>query len=194
MKKIIFINLIVASFVFTSGVALADCSGAYYGSSSCSDSGFNLTKRVSRNDSTEAKEKLTGIKKGETFKYTFKIDNKTDETKTLKLIDNLPSELERVGGIGFTEEVTINKNDSAKLTMEVKVKDSEFENKKDFEKCVVNTAYLFKDSVKKETSSATVCFGEGTAKDLPATGPSDVLGVVGSLLIGLGSLINRKNR
>ena len=63
MKKIIFLNLIVASFVFTSGVALADCSGAYYGSSTCSDSGFNLSKRVSRNDSTESKEKLTGIKK-----------------------------------------------------------------------------------------------------------------------------------
>ena len=137
---------------------------------------------------------LAKAKKGETFKYTFKIDNKTDETKTLKLIDNLPSEIERVGGIGFTEEVTINKNDSAKLTMEVKIKDSEFENKKDFEKCVVNTAYLFKDSVKKESSSATVCFGEGTAKNLPSTGPSEVLGVLGASLVGLGYLINRKNR
>lgn len=194
MKHIIFLNLLLASFVFTSEVAYADCTGAYYGSSTCSDSGFNLTKRISKNDSSESKEKLTGIKKGETFKYTFKLDNKTNETKTLKLVDNLPFEIERVSGIGFTEEVVINKNDHVKLVMEVKIKDSEFDNKKDFEKCVVNTAYLFKDSVKKETSSATVCFGEGTSKNLPSTGPSEVLGILGTSLLALGYLINKKIR
>lgn len=192
MKKLTFLTLTVFGFVSLL-TAQADCSGSYYGSSSCSDSGYDLTKRVSKGDN-EPKEKITGVRKGDVFKYTFKIENKTDETKTLKLVDNLPNELERVGGIGFTEEVTLEKNSSTKITMDVKVKDSEFENKKDFEKCVVNTAHLYKEDARKETSSATVCYGEGTAKSLPQTGPSEVLGILGIISTGAGLLIRRFNR
>lgn len=187
-----FLNLIVVSSVLALN-ANASCSGSYYGSSSCSDSGFDLTKKVSFKDE-EAKQKLTGVKKGDVFKYTFKIENKTDETKTLKLIDNLPNELERVAGIGFTEEVTLGKKSSVKLVMEVKVKDSEFENKKDFEKCVVNTAQLYKDGAKKESSSATVCYGEGIAKTLPETGPNDIFAVVGLILATAGVVIRKSIR
>jgi hypothetical protein len=191
MKKIFLINLIVLSTVFAFN-ANASCSGSY-GSSTCSDSGFDLTKKVSFKDE-EAKQKLTGIKKGDVFKYTFKIENKTDETKTLKLVDNLPAELERVGGIGFTEEVTLDKKSSVKLVMEVKVKDSEFDNKTNFEKCVVNTAHLYKEDAKKESSSATVCYGEGVAKTLPETGPNDIFALVGLVLASAGIVIRQSIR
>jgi len=189
MKKIFLINLIVLSTVFAFN---ANASGSY-GSSTCSDSGFDLTKKVSFKDE-EAKQKLTGIKKGDVFKYTFKIENKTDETKTLKLVDNLPAELERVGGIGFTEEVTLDKKSSVKLVMEVKVKDSEFDNKTNFEKCVVNTAHLYKEDAKKESSSATVCYGEGVAKTLPETGPNDIFALVGLVLASAGIVIRQSIR
>ncbi len=188
MKKLMFVNLIVLSVVLAVS-ANASCSGSY-GSSSCSDTGFDLTKKISINDG-ETKQKLTGIKKGDVFKYTFKIENRTDETKTLKLVDNLPNELERVGGIGFTEEVTLNQKSSVKLVMEVKVKNSEFENKTNFEKCVVNTAHLYKEDAKKESSSATVCYGEGVAKTLPETGPNDIFAIVGLVLASAGVVIRR---
>ena len=183
-----FVNLIVLTSVLALN-ANASCSGSY-GSSSCSDSGFDLVKRVSFKDE-EGKQKITGIKQGDVFKYTFKIENKTDETKTLKLIDNLPNELERIGGIGFTEEVTLGKKSSVKLIMEVKVKDSEFDNKKDFEKCVVNTAQLYKDGAKKESSSATVCYGEGVAKTLPETGANDIFAIAGLILASAGVVIRK---
>lgn len=182
-----FVNLIVLSFALASN-ANASCSGSY--GSSCSDSGYDLTKRVSFNGG-DSKQKVTGIKKGDTFKYTFKVENKTNETKTLKLVDNLPSELERVGGIGFTEEIKLDKNSSIKLEMDVKVKDSEFENKTNFEKCVVNTAHLYKDDVKKESSSATVCYGEGIAKTLPETGANDILALAGLMLASAGIVIRK---
>lgn len=191
MKKIFLINLIVLSTVFAM-TANASCSGSY-GSSTCSDSGFDLTKKVSFKDE-EVKQKLTGIKKGDVFKYTFKVENRTDETKTLKLVDNLPAELERVGGIGFTEEVTLDKNSSVKLVMEVKVKDSEFENKTNFEKCVVNTAKLYKEDALKESSSATVCYGEGVANSLPETGPNDIFAIIGLVLASAGIVIRKSIR
>jgi len=188
MKKFVFTNLIVLSFFFFN--VGADCFGSY-GSNSCSNSGYNLSKRVSLKDE-EAKQKIIGIKKDQVFKYTIQVENKTGESKTLKLIDNLPNELERVSGIGFTEEITLAKNSSVKVFMEVKVKDSEFENKTNFEKCVVNTAELYKDGSKKESSSATVCYGEGIAKNLPETGPNEIFAMVG-LILAITGIVVRKS-
>jgi len=188
MKKGFFTLLIATSLIFVLNVN-AECSGSY-GSGSCSNSGYNLTKRVSVKDES-GKQKITGIKKGQVFKYTFNVENKTNETKTLKLIDNLPKELERVNGIGFTEEVKLEKNSSVKLYMEVKVKDSEFENKSNFEKCVVNTAELYKDGSKKESSSATVCYGEGVANTLPETGANEIFALIGLVLASAGIVIRK---
>lgn len=188
MKNFLFANTLIVSLFITLSVN-AECGS--YGSNSCSNSGYNLTKRVSIKDES-AKQKITGIKKGTVFKYTFTIENKTNETKTLKLVDSLPKELERVGGIGFTEEVTLAKNSSVKLYMEVKVKDSEFENKTNFEKCVVNTAELYKDGSKKESSSATVCYGEGVAKNLPETGPNDIFALIG-LVFAIAGIVIRQS-
>jgi hypothetical protein len=73
--------------------------------------------------------------------------------------------------------------------MSVKVKDSEFEGKKNFEKCVINKAYIYKGDKEKDSSTATVCFGDGAKiASLPKTGANSlVLGVsLITTLLGFG--------
>ena len=120
-----------------STTVFAECNNSGYGSSnSCNDSkkDYVIEKKVTKSKSDSKEEKITNVKKGENFVYTFKIRNNTNEEVTLKLEDNLPKEFERVSGIGLTEDVKIKKNSSETLEMVAKVKDSEFEGRKDFEK------------------------------------------------------------
>ena len=172
------------------GLVRAECDNSGYGSSNCDNNkkDYDLEKKVTKSNSDSKEEKITGVKKGENFTFTFKISNNTDEEITLKLEDNLPKEFERVSGIGFTEDVKISKNSSKTLEMVAKVKDSEFEGKSNFEKCVINKAYLFKGSREKDSSTATVCFGDGKITSLPKTGTNSlVLGAsVLSVLLGFG--------
>lgn len=181
--KLVVLPLLLA----TSGItmAFASCSSSAYGTS-CTNSDYNLTKLVSKNN-TDAKEKIIGVNKGETFTYKFKIQNKTSKEVTLDLKDELPNEMEKVSGIGQTETIKIDANSSKNFEMVAKIKDSEFENKTNFEKCIVNKAYIYKDGSEKDASTATVCFGEGVVTKLPQTGAEDfILGAgVFSTVLGL---------
>jgi hypothetical protein len=174
-----------------SSTVLASCSNSGYGSNNCDDNKteYSLEKKVSKSDSSSKSEKIFDIRKGDNFIFSFKITNNTDEEVTLKLVDNLPSEFERVSGIGFTEEVKVAKNSSETVKMVAKVKDSEFEAKKDFEKCVINKAYIYKNDRQKDSSTATVCFGDGAKLTvLPKTGADSIVAGVGvfTTLLGLG--------
>ena len=60
--------------------------------------------------------------------------------------------------------------------------------RRSLEKCVVNTAELYKDGSKKESSYATVCYGEGVAKNLPETGPNDIFALIGLVFAIAGTL------
>ncbi len=178
--------LVLGAFVATLGFrpAFAECSNSGYGSSNCDNDkkDYVIEKKVTKSSSDSKEEKITNVRKGENFIYTFKIRNNTDSEVTLKLVDNLPKEFEKVSGIGFTEDVKIEKNSSKTLQMSVKVKDSEFEGKKDFEKCVINKAYIYKGDKEKDSSTATVCFGDGTKiSTLPKTGANTL--VLGASLI-----------
>lgn len=185
-----------------SNIVFANCS-SYGGSTSCTENGkeYDLQKRVKKTESSGKEQKITGIKKGDTFTFVFKVENLKNEQETLKLIDNLPTEFERVSGIGFTEEITLKSKESKNLEMVVKVKDSEFENKSNFEKCVVNKAYLKKGDETKDTSTATVCFGDGSAnggvsslENLPKTGAEEVVVAVALLLIVSGVVLKKFSR
>jgi len=189
-----YLKLIIASagFVFFgSQVAFAECNNSGYGSSNCDNDkkDYVIEKKVTKSNEDSKEEKITNVNKGDNFIYTFKIRNNTDEEVTLKLVDNLPKELEKVSGIGFTEDVTISKNSSKTLEMSVKVKDSEFEGKSNFEKCVINKAYIYKGDKEKDSSTATVCFGDGSKMTtLPKTGANTmVLGAsLFTTLLGFG--------
>jgi hypothetical protein len=178
----LFILSVFASIFVTS--AHAECNNSGYGSSNCdnNEKDYDLEKKVTKSNGDSKEEKITNIKKGENFIYTFRIKNNSDEEVTLKLVDNLPNEFERVSGIGFTEDVKISKNSSKTLEMAVKVKDSEFEGKSNFEKCVINKAYIYKGDKEKDSSTATVCFGDDAKiTTLPKTGAD-------SMVIGFGLL------
>ncbi len=143
-------------------VHAVNCVDTAYGSlCSNSISDFDLNKSVSKANSTDRKERITGVKKGENFIFYFRIKNNTLNEATVSLQDNLPTQLERVGGISYTEKVVIFPKSFKIVEMTVKVKDSEFLNKSFFEKCVVNKAYIYKDKDLKDTSTATVCYGDG---------------------------------
>jgi uncharacterized protein YxeA len=202
MKKYLFVLSALCLIVSYSNIVFANCS-SYGGSTSCTENGkeYDLQKRVKKTESSEKEQKITGIKKGDTFTFVFKVENLKNEQETLKLIDNLPSEFERVSGIGFTEEITLKSKESKNLEMVVKVKDSEFENKSNFEKCVVNKAYLKKGDETKDTSTATVCFGDGSAnggvsslENLPKTGAEEVVVAVALLLIVSGVVLKKFSR
>ena len=188
--KLVILPLLLATSSIT--MAFASCSSSGYGTT-CTNSDYNLTKTVVKNGSTEDKEKITGVKKGDTFTYEFKVENKTSNEVTLNLVDNLPSEFERVSGIGNTEKIVLGSKSSKTLEMLVKVKDSEF-NKTNFEKCVVNKAYLYKDGSEKDSSTATVCFGEGVISKLPQTGPENFVLGAGALSLALGFALKRFRR
>ena len=184
--RVFLLGALVVTFGFTP--VFAECNNSGYGSSNtCNDNDkdYVVEKKVTKSNEKTKEEKITNVKKGENFIYTFKIRNNTNEEVTLKLEDNLPKEFERVSGIGFTEDVKVSKNSSETVEMVVKVKDSEFEGRKDFEKCVVNKAYIFKGSKEKDSSTATVCFGDGAKfTSLPKTG-SDSMILGASLLTTL---------
>lgn len=186
--KLVILPLLLVTSSIT--VAFASCSSSAYGNS-CTNSDYNLTKSVVKNGSTESKEKIIGVKKGETFTYKFKIQNKTSKEVTFDLKDELPKEMEKVSGIGQTETVKVDANSSKNFEMVAKVKDSEFTNKTNFEKCVVNKAYLYTDGSERDASTATVCFGEGTVSKLPQTGAEDLILGAGVFSTVLGLVLKK---
>lgn len=194
------LKLLVLPIVFAaslSGVAFAECNNSGYGSTdSCKKKkeGFVIEKRVSKSGPSDKKEKITGVKKGQTFTFYFKVKNDTYDKADVKFIDNLPSELERVSGDDLTKSFSMDSRSVKNFEIVVKVKDSEFDNKLNFEKCVVNKAYITKDDKEKDSSSATVCYGEGVATKLPTTGPESMVLGSGLASLAFGLVLRRFNK
>ena len=192
--KLYVLAFLVAAVSSKSAFAL-NCVNTAYGSlCSSAPADFELRKTVSKLNSSETKDRLLGVKKGDTFVFYFKVTNNTLNDITLKLKDDLPFEYERVSGSTFTETVNLFPKSSKTVEMVVKVKDSEFANKSNFEKCVVNKAYISKDKDQKDSSTATVCFGEGVANTLPKTGPENIVLGASALSLALGFALKRFKR
>jgi len=196
MKNIKLIALPIVFLASLSGVAFAECNNSGYGSTdSCNKNreGFEIQKRVSKSGESDKKEKITGVKKGETFTFYFKVKNETYDKADLKFVDNLPSELEVVSGDDLNKSFSMDSQSNKNFEIVVKVKDSEF-NRTNFEKCVVNKAYITKDDKEKDSSSATVCYGDGVATKLPQTGPESIVLGSGALSLALGLVLRKFNK
>lgn len=178
MKRLnyIVIALILATLSSKSAFALNCVSTAYGNLCSGAPLDYDVRKTVSKTAGSEGTDRITGISQGDTFTFYFRVSNNTLNEVTLTLEDNLPSNLERVGGIGYTEKVTLYPKSRKTLEMVVKVKDSEFQNKNFFQKCVVNKANLYKDKDLKDSATATVCYGKGFGSKLSGIVSNDVLG------------------
>lgn len=170
--------IFIATLMGKSAFALNCVNTAYGNLCSSAPVDYELRKTVSKSNSSTGLTRIDNIKQGDTFVFYFKISNNTLNEVTLKLEDNLPASLERVGGVGETETVVLFAKSKKILEMEVKVKDSEFANKENFQKCVVNKGYLYKDTNLQDSSTATVCFGKGLGSKIVSGTLYD--GVLGS--------------
>lgn len=160
----------MASLSFKSVYALNCVNTAYGNLCTSAPVDYEIRKTVSKSNSSTGLTRIDNVKQGDTFIFYFKISNNTLNEVTLKLEDMIPSAFERVGGIGETESVVLFAKSKKILEMQVKVKDSEFKGKNNFQKCVVNKAYLYKDTNLQDSSTATVCYGIGLgSKVIPGT-------------------------
>lgn len=146
----------------------------------------SISKMVRFEGQDTWKEKIIGVELDDVIEFRIKIDNKGNtEIDNLKMIDDLPDELERIGGSGLTESFdNLAEDDDKSFTIKAKVKD-EYMNE---EKCVVNEAKVERDGKEKDRDTATVCFGEVELSELPETGPTETgaIALSGILMLGLG--------
>ena len=57
-----------------------------------------------------------------------------------------------------------------------------------------NKAYIYRDGSEKDSSTATVCFGDGVVSKLPQTGPENFVLGAGALSLALGFALKRFRR
>lgn len=167
-----------------------------YGQTCIYNKTFELTKKVRIEGDSKWHDKVTDVKEGDVIEFRIEIENIGEvEVDDMKMSDNLPKELERIGGSGLTEYWNdFEVGDEKKFTIKARIKSSEFDRDGDFEKCVVNKAKVeYKDTL-EGADTATVCYGEEEIKELPETGATytEMLSVVGAASTGLGLLLKRK--
>jgi LPXTG-motif cell wall-anchored protein len=218
MKKLLKINLIVlVAFVLYFSLANRTafaCDENYGGGETCIvNKSFNIDKDVKFEDEdddeysdkvyvdlTDKDERSRTI----VFRITIKNTTSSEDTDVedmefdkMKMLDDLPDELKRVGGSGLSEYFD-NFNPGEKKTFYIKVRltDDELDKDGEFEKCVVNVAKVYYDSKKEGESAATVCYSNTDLKELPKTGGETplVLGSVGLGIASIGSLAFLKKR
>jgi len=106
--------------------------------------------------------------------------------------DSLPNELYRIGGNGLTEYWDdFDSGETKTFYIRASIDSDELEREGTFENCVVNKAEVEWDGEFEGSDTATVCYGNVPAKELPKTGANDVLALVGLGLVTLGVLIKR---
>ncbi|MFA6982073.1 MAG: hypothetical protein WC243_03570 [Patescibacteria group bacterium] len=195
--KLIGIVLFVVLAVVSSKSVYADCESNYGGGETCVyNKSFKITKQVRLEGNDTWKDKITDVEEGDVIEFKIKIENTGEvDVDDMKMKDELPDELEKVGGSGLTEEWDDFESDETKtFIIKAKVEDDEFD-KENFDKCVVNKAEVRYDGEFEGADTATVCYGNGDITELPETGVSTLgLGFTGFGLITVGSLIKRSKR
>lgn len=201
-------NLILGSiaFVITASVAgitnvyAYECETLYGGGEKCIvNKRFEIDKDVRIEGDNEWKDKVTDVEKDEIVEFKIKIKNRSDEEADefddMKMEDFLPDEMEKVGGSGLTEEWdNFEPGESKTFIIKAVVKDSEYDRDTEFEKCVVNKAEVRWDDNFEGSDTATVCYGNVEASELPKTGAESVLGLAGLTSLALGLLIKKFNK
>jgi uncharacterized repeat protein (TIGR01451 family) len=191
LQKLIIPVLLLGVFVLVSGVigqrVHADSQDAYgeY-AREVVNKVFRIEKKVRIGDSGVFRDKVTHVKKGEVVEFQIVVKNIGDiKVNDMKMVDIIPSEMERVGGDQLTETWdNFDVDDTKTFIIKAKVKDSEFD-RENFEKCVVNKAESYYKDKFEGADTATVCYGKVPVTELPKTGAGSTIAVT---LFGLGSL------
>lgn len=209
LKNVIVTSAVVAlGMVFTQKNAYASCETQYGGNETCIvNKSFKITKqvRIEGDNSWKSKVILDNDEKDETVEFKIKVEfRKIDENGDtvddvsidgMKMSDELPDELKRIGGSGLTEYWDDFKpGESKTFVIKAQVKDSEFDDDKNFEKCVVNKVKVYRNKDFEGSDTATVCFGNDTEiKELPKTGfdTATIMATLGSATTGLGLFVKK---
>lgn len=199
MHKLITAFIVVTAMSFlSSNIVYASCEENYGGGETCVlNKSFEIEKKVRKEGNSEWKDKVTSVDKGEIIEFRIRVKNVGEvETDNMKMTDNLPSSMERVGGDGLTEYFdNFAPGDREEFVIKAKVKDSEYD-RKNFDKCVVNIAELEFGDKHEGSDDATVCYSDKKPTELPKTGAESTLpmGIAGTVLAGIGFLIKKSRK
>jgi hypothetical protein len=132
--------------------------------------------------------------------FCVKITNKSDKVENLdfdgmKMLDNLPDELTRIGGDGLSEYWdNFKPGESKTFKIRADIKDDEKNKHGEFKKCAVNKAEVFWKKEFEGSATATVCWKKykKEIKELPHTGTdSAFVGLAGLTLTMVGVAIKK---
>ena len=197
-KKLILSLLFVSVVALVAqGVVYADCESTYGGGETCIiNKRFEIDKkvRIMDDDDDDWEDKVMDVDEDEVVEFKIKIANRSDEEADdfddMKMEDFLPSEMERVGGSGLTEYWDdFEPGETKTFYIEARVDEDEYDSDVAFEKCIVNKAEVKWDGNFEGSDTATVCYGDAEVKELPDTGSTTSIALLGIGLIIVGTVI-----
>lgn len=201
---IVSLVLVAGSLILTSSKAYAgntgdgDCTPTYGGGEDCIyDRSFKVEKSVRKEGDDEWEDKVTDVEEGDIVEFRIKIRNTGNvEVDGMKYDDDLPDEMERVGGDGLTEYWDdFMPGESEEFVIRAKIEDKIFdeENKED---CLTNKVSAFRDGEFVGSDTAIVCYDNGELTELPKTGAesSALISALGLGLTALGALIKKSRK
>jgi hypothetical protein len=189
------ISFAVSSTVYACNEDSNDCG---YGEKEIVNKRFSIEKKVRIEGNDSWKDKVTGVEEDDIVEFKIKIKNLSDDKAAdeidfdnMKMEDILPDEMFRVGGSGLTEYWDdFEPGETKTFKLEAKVDADEYDNDKDFEKCVVNKAKTYWDGEFEGSDTATVCYSDiDEPTELPETGVMSTMLVAGALMVASGILI-----
>lgn len=205
------ITAVVVTIISTQDV-YADCIEYYGGGETCNyGMRFKIEKEVRVKDENEDwEDKVRNVAEDDEVEFKITVENKSDDEADdyedfddFDYKDILPDEMERIGGEGLTESWDdFEPGEKKTFIIKARVREEEYDREGSFEKCVVNKVKLYWDGSLEGSDSATVCYdkrggevlGSYDVRELPATGPSEVIALTGALMVIAGVTLKRKTR
>lgn len=213
MKKTLTAKNLITTIVFLVAILIAqkalkpvfaaDCETNYGGNKICTTKKVHIKKSVrvcDKNGSncSEWSDKVINVTKNDLVQFKIVVYNDSsdnaDSLDNMSMKDALPSELTRTGGDSLKEYWdNFKTGTSKKFIIDAKVNASEFD-RKDFDKCVVNEAFVYRDKKLKDSADATVCYNNRKPTELPKTGANGTVALIGVGLVLAGIVINSSKK
>ncbi len=197
LNIVLFVTLIGAltMLLLPSKAYAADCEddGAY-GQTCIYEKNFELEKRVRIQGDSTWKDKVINVKEGQVIEFRIIAKNVGEvDADDMEMKDILPDVLDKIGGSGLTEEWDdFDVDEERTFIIQARIKSVEFDRTDNFEKCVVNKAELRHEGDLVASDTATVCYGEKEIKELPKTGPTELMSIFGFASTGIGLFLKRR--
>lgn len=191
INLILIVTLLVAFAVMVlmpSKAFAVECESVYGGGERCIyNKSFEIKKKVRIKGEGSYRDRLNldEDELDEILEFKIKVKNIGEiEVDDMEMIDDLPDGLYRVSGSDLEEDWDDFEPDETKeFKIRVKIDKDIYEDKKNFETCLVNKAEVEYKGHHEGSDVAEVCFSVGELKELPDTGADATVAVTG---LGLG--------